>query len=107
MNKFTFLLFIFLLLGCTGTPRLTYTYQCSTPEESKKLATWILKCIKDANPQSDEEPEDWISQCERTGKRILCEKTPAVEYKRCASCRWNTVPCTRITEPHLQAICPE
>ncbi len=36
---------------------------------------FILECIKNANPYSDEEPEDWIGKCERFSKNLYCKDT--------------------------------
>lgn len=101
------LLMIVTFFGCNepGPPRLNYHKEC-TPEQTEKLSTWILECIKNANPLSDEDPEDWISQCERTGKRILCGKIAVVEYQPCGGCSWTSVSCATITDPQLKSICP-
>lgn len=53
---------------------------------------FVASCIKDANPKSDEEPEDWISQCEQTGKRIICPIRSTVTTYLCTNsdCSWPT-----------------
>lgn len=106
--KHTILFLLVTLTGCGDhprTPRLIYKPDCS-PQETEKLANWMLECIKRANPKSDEEPEDWILQCERTGKRTLCSSVPAVRFQTCHSCTWNSVACSKVTKPHLKAVCP-
>lgn len=45
---------------------------CTTPEERKQLAQFIVDCGKAANPLSDEEGEDLIAQCDTSGIRALC-----------------------------------
>jgi hypothetical protein len=37
-----------------------------------EMRDWILQCIKNANPYSDEEPEDNTKQCERTAIHLFC-----------------------------------
>lgn len=46
--------------------------QCVTVEDKKRLSSFILECIKNGNPMSDEEPEDLVEQCEYTGKDVVC-----------------------------------
>lgn len=58
-------------------------YRLVVPEEDKKeMREWILQVVKNANPMSDEEPEDNIIQAERTAKNIFGKLTPGllVEY---------------------------
>ena len=45
---------------------------CSTDEDKAKLSEFVLTCAKNANPLSDEEGEDLVKQCEKTGRRIIC-----------------------------------
>jgi len=52
---------------------------CSSKGSRKQLATFVINCSKAANPMSDEEGEDLVSQCEETGRRILCSE----EIKSC------------------------
>ena len=60
-------------------------------ESSEKRADFILQCIKNANPKSDEEPEDWIQKCQRMAEETLCPEVTMVITERCASdmgCFW-------------------
>ena len=66
-----------------------------TPETSKERSEFILQCIKNANPKSDEEPEDWLYQCQNMAEDTLCPAIPVLTVKRCTStkdlsgaCRW-------------------
>ncbi len=45
---------------------------CTTPEERKALAEFIIACATAANPKADEEGEDLVSQCQLSGERALC-----------------------------------
>ncbi len=45
--------------------------ECSdtaTPEHR----AWVLTCIKNGNPMSDEEPEDLVNACASTGYALHC-----------------------------------
>ena len=55
-----------------------------------KRKDFILNCIKNANPKSDEEPEDWIYICENISKNVFCvEKLIHVkQHKYCWDCSW-------------------
>ena len=72
----------------------------------EKLAAWVSTCLKDANPKSDEEPEDWIRQCERTGSRILCPQVRTVTYANAGGWSRN-VPCDVATDKVLKEACEE
>ena len=94
------------LLGCGERwPHLAYEHRCTTEEAKTALAAWVAACIKDANPMSDEEPEDWIYQCENTGKRILCEEVPVVVYIPSGSSNWKKVSCAKAHES-IRDVCP-
>lgn len=42
--------------------------------DQTKRAIWVQECIKNANPKSDEEPEDWIRECERVSIETYCNR---------------------------------
>jgi len=81
LNKCTLLLAVsltaLLSAGCDDKVRLTTEYDCDKGVAQKKSG-FILQCLSNANPRSDEEPEDWILYCEDMAKRTFCA---AVEYK--------------------------
>lgn len=70
-------LLAFAMTACGDTQRtITKTvYECGP---SDKVANFILQCIENGNPKSDEEPEDWIWLCEQMANRALC---PGVTYE--------------------------
>lgn len=39
----------------------------------KQRADFTLQCIGNANPNSDEEPEDWIGMCQEMAKSTYCK----------------------------------
>ena len=48
----------------------SYYTKCNTVEQAK----FVLTCIKNANPKSDEEPEDWIYECKNMSLDMFCTK---------------------------------
>lgn len=91
MNKI--LLLSLVLFGCSETRRIERTYinMCDTKEQKVQLAKFIVDCAKAANPLSDEEGEALVAQCEKTGRRVVCN---TIE-----KCRWLVSPSNRIIQP--------
>lgn len=74
-----YLLAALLLVGCERTYETTRRVNsCETPAERAALATFIVECAKAANPMSDEEGEDLVEECRRSGIFALCP-----EVSRC------------------------
>lgn len=69
-----------LLCACSAGEPHQYTrikQKVVCGEEVTKLrAEFTLECIKNANPNSDEEPEDWIHKCEDMAENLYCEVIP-------------------------------
>jgi hypothetical protein len=105
MKHLLFILFLTNCMNIADDPRLHYEYECP-PEKNDQVAAWVLKCIEVANPKADEEPEDWIRQCEKTAKSTLCDQQPFLTYTECMRCPWSTVPCTDVQEAWLKEFCP-
>jgi len=38
----------------------------------EEIAAFTLQCIENANPHSDEEPEDWIGKCKQMADATYC-----------------------------------
>ncbi|MGJ8687317.1 MAG: hypothetical protein ACSHWQ_07550 [Spongiibacteraceae bacterium] len=76
-----------LATGCDGelgqmrTIERLETY-CQT-DTSAARAEFILQCIENANPKSDEEPEDWITKCQHMAEASLCQKRTVVKVQEC------------------------
>ena len=73
-----FMVFIMIAISNSGcskpynrTDRI-YKKSCDTEAQRDKLASFIIKCSEAANPKSDEEGEDLVIQCERTGINTIC-----------------------------------
>lgn len=75
------LLLIFLLVGCTKNGEVQrFQFYCSYESQEKRVA-FVQQCIKDANPMSDEEPEDMISACGRAAENLYCIWSDQYEAK--------------------------
>jgi len=63
------------MVGCTDQEetkiRVKTDNYCQL-DTAKERADFILQCVKDANPHSDEEPEDWIRMCQYMAEDTLC-----------------------------------
>ncbi len=86
-------LLLLLIVGCDKGKRevIERNEHYCDPETSNIRADFILKCIKNANPKSDEEPEDWIIKCEDIAERTLCPMRRVKITMECISdlgCGW-------------------
>ena len=94
MLSVIFLILMVSLSGCTdrNNTRIIYKYDtyCNM-DSAPDRAEFILQCIKNANPRSDEEPEDWITKCQYMAEKTLCPKVKIEITQRCGSsggCIW-------------------
>ena len=61
---------------------------------SEVIGEFTLHCIDNANPKSDEEPEDWIDMCHEMAVDIYCPLKKRIDRKVCTntgadgSCHW-------------------
>lgn len=65
-----------------------------TTESKEERAHFILQCIENANPKSDEEPEDWIVKCEDISTRTFCKEITVMITQECSSnlgCIWREI----------------
>lgn len=67
------IVFVVFMLGCDNPdrpkpikPKLSH---CDTSQEQRE---WVSNCVRDANPKSDEEPEDWIRECYEMSVKLYC-----------------------------------
>ena len=66
-----------LVAGCNGVAetKISYKFKAACKAETaNKRADFILECVNNANPKSDEEPEGWIRQCQWMAEDTFCEK---------------------------------
>lgn len=86
MKKLVIVL-VFALSACTGKDETnTYTRfeNACTMDSSKQRADFILQCIENANPKSDEEPEDWIKKCQYMAEETLCPTVTVIYMQECS-----------------------
>lgn len=82
------LLLLALLVGCdqfefgdTYTTKRTDNRCADDTVESR--ADFTLQCIENANPKSDEEPEDWILKCQTMATNLYCPKVSVLVDHQC------------------------
>ena len=77
-----------------GTEKDFIEYGEYCPVETiEKRASFTLECIKNGNPKSDEEPEDWIRICKDMAKDLYCTEARFNVTRKCydrkkSECRW-------------------
>ena len=94
------------LAGCSREATIKVRErQVCTGEHREEIAKWAQECISGANPHSDEEPEDWISECTDMAERIWCSYEPVVIWSECHSCNSHSVPCDQTIDERLVKAC--
>jgi len=91
MKYLTILYVAFLIVGCSDQTRIIVRTETVCDKTTvEKRAEFILQCIINANPKSDEEPEDWITKCQWMAERTYCEKKNVeyTEFRPALSSRW-------------------
>lgn len=78
------------------------SYDCPDVVQNNR-ASFILECIKNGNPQADEDPEDWIPLCEEMSIHLYCHKVQGFRI-------WGTqssgfIPCSQAKTPLEKKIC--
>lgn len=92
-----FLIFAALLINLGCNVHMKSEFEASTRSNKKQLVIvdncsskeqqeWVANCIKDANPKSDEEPEDWIRQCFYTSVKLFCGSNCSVYTDGAVKC---------------------
>ena len=90
MKKLLLIATALLCSGCYDNSIIGTTREISETRNYCKADTailrseFILQCLKNANPKSDEEPEDWIYQCKEMAEETLC---PLIEVTVKQECR--------------------
>ena len=76
------LLLVLLTLCVYACDSSTIAYRHVVPEELRQeQRVWVLECIGRANPQSDEEPEDWVRMCHVTSIELYGVRTKGINYR--------------------------
>jgi hypothetical protein len=106
MNKsITVLILLFSLTACGEDEYSTEMKEQAVCDESSKSkrANFILSCIKNANPKSDEEPEDWIRECQYIAEQTYCElKTVKVTMYKPSGSYWRNIKTEPINKDNKQ-----
>ena len=58
-------------------------YESSETTCSDERPEFILECIKNGNPMSDEEPEDLVEECSSTSWHLFCESVKMNKKRIC------------------------
>lgn len=73
--KTALIIALVLMAGCSDKTKVIQKMEFYCESDTKReRATFILMCLNNANPKSDEEPEDWIHQCEDMSNELYCEE---------------------------------
>lgn len=96
MKISTIILLSLSLIACSTEYRTVQEIRIICNDSTvEKRASFTLQCINNANPKSDEEPEDWIKQCQTMAEGIYCDKTPVVvEEMKPAGSYWRDIKVT-------------
>ncbi len=77
------------VLGCADPKGSTRTYSVDanhcTQDTVADRSNFILACIANANPKSDEEPEDWLKICQQIAEQTICPITRVRVTDECIS----------------------
>lgn len=83
MGRVILIFIVVFLSGCKEQTRDYHTTRVVCDKSTvDNRANFTLKCIENANPRSDEEPEDWIYKCENMAKELYCEDVPVIIHQR-------------------------
>ena len=67
------------LVGCDEKPSRVQRYCMADDSRQQEQADFVLQCAQNANPKSDEEPEDMLAMCHKIAKETFCVQTWAVD----------------------------
>jgi len=99
MRKLLLISTLALLVGCGEDESRTVTESrmfCDTQPVKQQVSVFTLQCIANANPKSDEEPEDWIRLCKQMAVDLFCEEESVqVHYMQNGSSYFREVGFTR------------
>lgn len=74
---------VFLMFNTSTSNKLNQDYSFTntkTMVDRDKVADFVLKCVQVANPHSDEEGKDLVSECHRVSSFIYTEKITETIY---------------------------
>lgn len=75
MRIMSLMFVLVLLVGCSkAEDRVIKRMSSNCDGTENNVSEFTLQCIKNANPKSDEEPEDWIYMCKNMAVDTFCKK---------------------------------
>lgn len=104
MRYLMLLIALLILSGCNEKQwRYTEKQPINIGDVSTQEQSWVTVCIRDANPMSDEEPEDMIRQCARTAEGLFrgSSKVPGVIWGITTLSDGPFIPCSELPDGHL------
>lgn len=80
--KYLLMFMAIAILAACDEPEMKYTEKrlCKAESQSRR-AQFVLACVKNGNPMSDEEPEDLVSECRDTATEIFCPRVGGYQLK--------------------------
>lgn len=83
IKRITLIAISLVMISCGEVERVAYKNgtECASDTMDAR-SKFILECIKNANPKSDEEPEDWIYMCKRMAVDTFCYDKQ-IKIKQC------------------------
>ena len=85
MKTITSLLLCLLASTAAADYKHRWLPNCDTSTIESR-ASFTLQCINNANPKSDEEPEDWIRVCKDMAEETYCPMAMFRVYSDCGGC---------------------
>ncbi len=90
-----------LTFACADYPPSLSSITVCDSQTAERRAEFIVQCSTAANPHSDEEGEDLVSQCEKTAKNLFCRKEKSLYYHD----TYSRVPCSLVKDPVGMKVC--
>ena len=90
MRRFIFIAALLPIVGCESDRTINRNDPICDHSTVDKRAEFTLSCISNANPKSDEEPEDWIRLCQKMAIKNYCPSKPVtvIQNRVCNQCPW-------------------
>lgn len=83
MKSIILIFSLLVIVGCNSEDQyydIHTTRVICTDDTIEKRSDFTLQCIENANPKSDEEPEDWLYKCENMAEKLYCKNKPVIVH---------------------------
>lgn len=100
--KYIILIMALVVTGCSDYPeyRTIGALETTCDDKAKEqVSSFTLACIKNANPSSDEEPEDWILLCKKMATDNYCTQESVLTKQENMGHGWRTIEIIRKAMP--------